>query len=243
MITYIAKRLLNAYTALPLLMCFVLASFHSFARSNEAARATFLSGEDMFKGVFFLEGRYAQMLPETQSLQAAFVNQTQSSSQKAAVAQVRQAVMAHIAAAQPGYFAHFKSALKSGDHLRVSAALSEGQKLVSKAVDELYQLDKTQLNKLQAQAQAEAARQGGKLDAQAVEKLVGQMQKTTAPDPNNGTCAVVAVVVLVVALAAVYVWVSVTAVAEEMVAYKQGGHSLLHEQLVATICQIAPQIA
>ncbi|WP_460936050.1 hypothetical protein, partial [Spirosoma humi] len=67
MVTFIRKSLLNAYTALPLLICFVLASFNSFANTNKATRTTFLSGQELFEGVFFLEGAYAQMLPETQS--------------------------------------------------------------------------------------------------------------------------------------------------------------------------------
>ena len=240
MITRIHKSLLNAYTALPLLICFVLASFHSFARSNEATRATFLSGQELFQGVFFLEGAYARMLPETEAFQTAYLNQTQTQTQRAAVSQVRQAVMAHIQTAQPGYFTHFKAALKSGDHLRVSTALAEGQTLVGQALDALYKLDKTQLAQLEAKAQAAA--QGGKLDPQAIEKLVSQMQKGKAVDANNGTCAVVAVVVLVVAVAAV--WVVIALAADEQLSVNdRNGKSLMHEQLVASICNVAPQIA
>ncbi|AQG80669.1 hypothetical protein [Spirosoma montaniterrae] len=241
MITSIRKSFLNAYTALPLLICFVLASFHSFALNNKATRATFLSGQELFAGVFFLEGRYAQMLPETQSFQTAYLNQQQSSDQKAAVAQVRQAVLAQIESARPGYFAHFKSAMKSGDHLRVSAALAEGQALVGQALDVLYELDKAELGRLQAKAQAEAARQGGKLDAQAIEKLVADMQKGKAVDANSGTCAVIAVVVLVVAVAAV--WVAIAVSENEVLSDNRNTKSLMHEQLVASICEVAPSIA
>ncbi|AKD55841.1 hypothetical protein [Spirosoma radiotolerans] len=241
MVTFIRKSLLNAYTALPLLICFVLASVNSFANTNKATRTAFLSGEELFQGVFFLEGAYAQMLPETQSLQTAYLNHNQSAAQKAAVSEVRQAVLAQIASAHPGYFAQFKSAMKSGDHLRVSGALAQGQQLVAQALDGLYKLDKAELAQWQAKAQAASAGQGGKLDGQAIEKLVAQMQKGKAVDANNGTCAVVAVVVLVVAVAAV--WVAIALAAEEMISDNRNTKSLLHEQLVASICEVAPQIA
>lgn len=239
MVTFIRKSLLNAYTALPLLICFVLASVNSFANSNKATRTTFLSGEELFQGVFFLEGTYAQMLPETQSLQTAYLNQSQSMAQKAAVSEVRQAVLTQIASAHPGYFAQFKSALKSGDHLRVSGALAQGQQLVAQALDGLYKLDKAELNQWQARAQAAAAGQGGKLDAQAIEKLVGQMQKGKAVDANNGTCLVTVLAV------AIILWVVVVVAVEEEISTNgpANGHSLMHEQLVASICSIATQIA
>ncbi|AKD55839.1 hypothetical protein [Spirosoma radiotolerans] len=238
MVTFIRKSLLNAYTALPLLICFVLASVNSFANTNKATRTAFLSGEELFQGVFFLEGAYAQMLPETQSLQTAYLNHNQSAAQKAAVSEVRQAVLAQIASAHPGYFAQFKSAMKSGDHLRVSGALAQGQQLVAQALDGLYKLDKAELAQWQAKAQAASAGQGGKLDGQAIEKLVAQMQKGKAVDANKGTC-----LVTVLAVAIVLWVVVVVAVEEEISVNGANSHSLMHEQLVASICTIAPQIA
>lgn len=243
MITFIRKSLLNAYSALPLLICFVLASFSSFATENTRTRATFLSGEEMFRGVFFLEGQYAQMLPEAQSLKMAYANKAQSASQQALVAQVRQAVLADIKATHPGYFAQFKSVLKSGDLMRVSQTLTQSEKILTQSLERVYHLDKGELAKLQAQAQAEAARQGGKLDAQALEKLVAQMQKGKPIDANNGTC--VLVVLLLVAAAAVFVWVAITVpkeVQEITMAQRNNGQSLFHEQIVASICAVAPLI-
>ncbi|UFH55069.1 hypothetical protein [Spirosoma sp. KNUC1025] len=227
-----------------MLVCFLLASWSSFAGQTNHTRLTFLSGKDMFKGVFFLEGQYAQMLPETQSLKTAFLNQNLSGQQRTAVAQVRESLLASIESAHPGYFAQFKSALKSGDAVRVSQALAEGEGLVAQALDKLYQLDKAQLGKLQAQAQGLAAGQGGKLDAQAMEKLVSQLQKGEMREAGVGACAVIAVVVLAVCVAAVLVVVAV-GVAEELSAdnHKPGSHSLYQEQLVASICQTAPLIA
>ncbi|UFH55072.1 hypothetical protein [Spirosoma sp. KNUC1025] len=237
MITFIRKYLLNAYVALPMLMCFLLTSWTSFAHQNTRTHMTFLTGEDMFKGVFFLEGQYAQMLPEAQSLRTAYLNQSQNTAQKAVITQVRQMVMASIELAHPGYYAQFKSALKSGDAVRINQALTGGEALIAQAMDNLYHLDKDQLTKLQADAQAEAARQGGKLDAQALEKLVSQMQKGKALDVNNGTCLVTIIAV------AVLIWVVIALAAEEVVVGNDNGHSLLREQVVASICDVAPSIA
>ncbi|WP_460934282.1 hypothetical protein, partial [Spirosoma humi] len=107
------------------------------------------------------------------------------------------------------------------------------------ALDGLYKLDKAELGQWQAKAQAAAAGQGGKLDAQTIEKLVGQMQKGKAVDANNGTCLVTIVAV------AIILWVVVVVAVEEEISVNgaSNGHSLMHEQLVASICAVAPQIA
>jgi hypothetical protein len=184
------------------------------------------------------------MLPETQSVKTTYLNQHLSAQQRTAVAQVRESLLSSIESAHPGYFAAFKSALKSGDAVRVSQALAQGEGLVGEALHRLYHLDKAELSRMQEQAQSLAARQGGKLDAKAIEKLVGQMQKGEARDVSAGACAVIAVVALAVFVAAVLVVVVVGAV-EELSAdnHKAGSHSLFQEQLVASICLVAPSIA
>lgn len=70
MITFIRNYLLNAYTALPLLVCLLVASWSTQAKPLTAKHR--YSGEEMFRGLFFVEGRYAEAIPELQSLQLSY---------------------------------------------------------------------------------------------------------------------------------------------------------------------------
>ena len=59
---FIRKYLMNGYVSIPLMLCFILASWGSIA--NNKKLTYHLTGEEMFKGIFFMEGKYAERSEE-----------------------------------------------------------------------------------------------------------------------------------------------------------------------------------
>lgn len=133
MITFIRTYLLNAYTALPLLVCLLVASWSTQAKPLAANHR--YSGEEMFRGLFFLEGRYAETIPELQSLQLSYSKKLAKPADVKAVSQLRSQVIHYIQIQQPRYFDNLQVAFESGNPSKVQTALESGQAITAKAVE------------------------------------------------------------------------------------------------------------
>ncbi|WP_266364734.1 hypothetical protein [Tellurirhabdus rosea] len=233
MITFIRNRLLNAYTALPLLMCLLLTTWSAQARPLTTKHR--YSGEEMFRGLFFLEGRYAQALPELQSLSLSYSNKMAKAADKATVDRQRHQILAAIRAERPAFFDEFRRALESGNHLKIQAALRDGRQQMTGAVERLYKVDASQLARLQAQT-AQLAK-AGKLDQKAIDKLAKDLKgKSDETKPDNGTCVVLLLpmactIILLCAVVTMYV-----ATSEDVLT---ADSRLMTEQLVASISRLA----
>ncbi|UFH55070.1 hypothetical protein [Spirosoma sp. KNUC1025] len=234
MTIFIRKYLLNAYTALPLLFCLLFTTWSSYASPLTGRANSGFSGEDMFRGLFFLEGQYAKAIPELQSLRMSYSQQLVKPAHQAVLNQMRTEMIQAIKAQQPHYFDQFRAALESGNFVKVQAALNEGKTLATKTVERLYNLDSHQLEQLQNQASKLA--QTGKLTKETLDQMAKSMNRNQyATRQDNGTCVVIYVYNICTLIALCLVAV-VLPTSEEMV---QNNSSLLSDQLVASICRLA----
>ena len=135
MITFIRNYLLNAYTALPLLVCLLVASWSTQAKPLTAKHR--YSGEEMFRGLFFVEGRYAEAIPELQSLQLSYSKKIAKPADVKVVSQFRSQIIHYVQAQQPRYFDNLQMAFESGNPTKVQAALESGRAITAKAIEHL----------------------------------------------------------------------------------------------------------
>ncbi|AQG80671.1 hypothetical protein [Spirosoma montaniterrae] len=238
MTTFIRQYLLNAYTALPLLVCLLVASWAAQARPLGVSHR--YSGEEMFRGLFFLEGRYAEAIPELKSVSMTYSYKLAKVSSKDAIHKTRNQLVATIRAEQPMFFDNFQKAMESGNHLRVESTLRAARKVVEATAERLYKLDMQQIEKLQRQTLKLADE--GKLTRDVVEQMAKNLQKEQYQTrQGNGTCIVLPlppVIDLACSLIVIlYCPVVVYVVAVEQTV--QADSRLLTEQLVASICQIS----
>lgn len=234
MITFIRKSLLNAYTALPLLVCLLVVTWTSQAKPLTVNHH--YSGEEMFRGLFFLEGSYAEHLPELKSLSLNYSYKLAKSADKAMVNKTRDQIIAAIRTTHPAYFDNLRTALESGNHMKVELALRTGHNVLTKAAEKLYKLNARQLAKLQKQAANLSAE--GKLNQQVVEDMAKDLQKNQFHiQRDSGTCVLLPTGVVCVLIVCLYCPIVVYVVAVEEMAHADS--KLMTEQLVASICQLS----
>ncbi|GAB3802545.1 hypothetical protein GCM10028819_31520 [Spirosoma humi] len=150
MITFIRNYLLNAYTVFPLLVCLLVASWSTHAKPLTVNHR--YSGEEMFRGLFFGEGRYAEAIPELQSLQMSYSKKLAKPADVKVVNQLRSQVVHYIQAQQPRFFDNLQVAFESGNPTKVQTALESGRAITAKAVEHIMK-DK---NKTQFEIRREA---------------------------------------------------------------------------------------
>ena len=122
---------------------------------DDVARSESLSrydGEDLFVGIFFMDGPVAKRLPELvqdirvqggepeddeelERLRSQFPPPTEvAGEQREEIDRFEQRVLALVRAADPTFFARFAEDIQSGDHFRVDAALTEGSEVLEAAL-------------------------------------------------------------------------------------------------------------
>jgi SdpC family antimicrobial peptide len=129
--------------------CAVEGADDEVSRSESLAR---FSGQDLFVGIFFMDGPVAQRLPELvedirvqggapeddaelEKLRSQFPPPTEvEGERRAEIDRFEQRVLALVEAADPTFFARFAEDLQSGDHFRVDAALTEGSEVLEAAL-------------------------------------------------------------------------------------------------------------
>ena len=230
---FIRKYLMNGYVSIPLMLCFILASWGSIA--NNKKLTYHLTGEEMFRGVFFVEGQYAEMIPELKAAKAAYLSDQLSVKEYAALASVRTQIIESIKADNPAYFDEFKFALQTASPETIKEKIVEAQTLLTNKALELSNISKSDLKEDVKATEAFLEKQGNNVDKNALKKFMGQMAKDNNLQANNGTglCIFLFLFLFVVL---------VIGVAEDMVASSKNSSSLMIEQVVGSICSIAPQV-
>lgn len=94
--------------------------FHALAGSRTAKAYT---GEEIFSGIFFGQGEVDKLFPEIWEQQQAALKANDREYEK-----IRNEVISEIKTNKPGFFKEFGVEMRSGDHLRVQAALETGEK-------------------------------------------------------------------------------------------------------------------
>lgn len=117
------------------IICFaILFSNLNFVRGLPDLKAGVdFTGEEMFRGVFFSSGRYADLIPELKEFK--LTNFTSDKALLAKSAATENEVVNKISTASPEYFNNFKQALLSRNHVTIQNALIGGKGLVVSAFE------------------------------------------------------------------------------------------------------------
>ncbi|MDJ1473277.1 hypothetical protein QNI19_32795 [Cytophagaceae bacterium DM2B3-1] len=128
MINFIHKYVLKSYVIFPLLSIFIFASC-STSNAEEISRD--YSGEELFKGIFFLQGDSASQLeslqPQLAKRKAMYA--TYPEMQKA-YAEFSDEIISQIKKIEPSYFKQFKAQIQTKNLYKIQLALTNGAKMI-----------------------------------------------------------------------------------------------------------------
>lgn len=115
------------------------------------------SGEELFRGIFFLEGEVANKIPEIRNLKKISGFNKISDYKKDLLEKTRSRIVSEIKKDHPDFFPNFAKTLQSGDRVKIQQTLIEVDKLVfqqfSKKEDALSNIYKNfQTQELQTKA-------------------------------------------------------------------------------------------
>ncbi|HEX2204495.1 MAG TPA: hypothetical protein VHG91_14385 [Longimicrobium sp.] len=99
------------------------------APTESVAEVARYDGETLLRGIFFGQGPVAGLLPELWEGRSV-EERAQTPERAAQVRKLQDAVVARIAKEDPSFFGRFESAVRSGDHLAIEAALQDAAKRV-----------------------------------------------------------------------------------------------------------------
>ena len=228
---FIRKYLMNGYVSIPLMLCFILASWGSIA--NNKKLTYHLTGEEMFRGVFFVEGQYAEMIPELKAAKTAYFADQLTTKENVALSAVRTQIIESIKADNPSYFDEFKFALQTASPEVVKEKIIEAQALLTEKAMSISKISKSELKQDVKATEAFLAKQGNNVDKNALKKLLNQMAKDNSSQAIAGTGACILILVFILLI------IVVVAFAEEMAA---NSSNLMLEQVAGSICTAAPSV-
>lgn len=232
---FIRKYLMNGYVSIPLMLCFILTTWSSIASNKKLTYH--LSGEEMFKGVFFMEGKYAELIPELKATKLTYFSEQLSAEENASMQAVRNQLIESIKADNPQFFNDFKAILQTGNPSSVKEELKKAQELLTEKALELSKMSEADLQK-DTKAMSEFLKNHSNTkDKNALKKFVNNLDKDNASTDHSGRLLVILLVIAAVA-AVVWAWVKVYDAAAEEVSTSK----LMFEQVVGSICDVAPQV-
>jgi SdpC family antimicrobial peptide len=218
------------------MLCFVLASWGSIANNNKLTYH--LTGEEMFRGVFFVEGQYAELIPELKAAQTAYLSDELTPQENAALTAVRNQLVDAIKADNPAYFDDFKFALQTASPEVVKEKIIEAQKLLADKAIELSNISKAELKEDIKATEAFMAKQGNSVDKNAMKKFMSEMAKsnTAQANTNSAMCIAIALILLLIV-----VKVAVIPYTDEEAVVSKSSNFML-EQIVGSVCSVANQV-
>lgn len=89
------------------------------------------SGEDMFRAVFFGEGRAASVIPELQGM--SIDNFTNSKKEITDTRQMQDQLVSNVNQTNPRLFGEFEEVMTSGNHVSIKNKLNEAKSILNKA--------------------------------------------------------------------------------------------------------------
>jgi SdpC family antimicrobial peptide len=127
------------YMMPPLFGLLILISCHRQEISRTASHPNW-SGQQLFKGLFLMDGPVADRIHTYTTLQQKYRFDQQPELKQKLARMGDQFVMA-IDKGYPVFFADFQRAIQSGDHLQVEAAMTQGNKMLQYAIQQDPQLN------------------------------------------------------------------------------------------------------
>lgn len=109
----------------------------TFAKASTSTNYNAVSGEELFKGIFFGQGQVTQAIPELANVfnQAGQMSAEEQSEFNA----IMNETVAMIQNEKPQFFGNFKSGIQSGDHFEIDATMQDAAKVLAKSVCRVQQ--------------------------------------------------------------------------------------------------------
>ena len=124
---------------------------------SSAPKNRSFTGEEMYRGIFFAEGEFARLIPEMQSLKAAYALAPASNGQ---AEDVRRQLINHLKQTDGAFFIKFKAALMSQDVLCVQRQLQTASERTARSLDKLYNSPANQTSDYQLKKRVMESGQG-----------------------------------------------------------------------------------
>ena len=225
------KHLMNACTSMTMLVCLFFATWNSFG-SDKISKDNF-SGEEMFRGIFFVEGNYANLIPELKTTQTTYLFQHLSSAEKHSLSSVKNQIINQIKAENPSYFDNFKESLNTSNPIVVKEKLLEAKTLLTEKALELSKINQHDLKLASSILSKDNSSIIGK---KTYEKVIAQFSNGNNVKSNNSRNGLV-LAISVLAVYQVLTWWAVTTGGEELAINPLNSSNLMFEQIIASICK------
>ncbi len=121
-----------------LLLVFVLTNCSEQEQLKPIALQRVYSGEELFKGIMFLENDMLDHLPETKKMFPNFNQLINAQQDKKVFAEMKSIIIEKIKQENPGFFNKFQENIQSGNHFLVTQALNDGAKALVNALKSEY---------------------------------------------------------------------------------------------------------
>ena len=197
-----------------------------------------ISGEEMFRGVFFAEGQFADLIPELKATQTMYSSNQLLVDEKKALTVARTQIIASIKASNPHYFDDFKASIQTANPILIKEKLTEGQRIVTKNASRLSNLKDTDLKLLKSFL----SKEGKSVNKKALSEFMKKMSKDGSSNAraNNGTGNCVAL--LLIDSPVLFPFLVYIIANDEIASSSNNFSKLMLEQVVCSICTIVPQV-
>ena len=127
---YIAKP-----TALFLIVALLLWSCKSKdSKPDQPEGKASYSGEELFRGIMFADGKVAETLPEIKKVQELVGMQSMKENQKKAVKTLQDSIVFRINKIDPDYFKSFQYNISSGNHVVITSAIRNASSVINNII-------------------------------------------------------------------------------------------------------------
>jgi SdpC family antimicrobial peptide len=157
-----------------------------------------ISGEEYFKGVYFLEGKVADKIDMFSTMKQKYVLDNDPDVREETL-KLSAEIMDIIRNENATFFTTFAADMESNDHLRIGKSLRNGSELIKKSIVNLFQNNKEYREALEISKQIDMSKaigQDGLIDQQKLEKLYAEflVASNTPALGSRKTCIAVNIV-------------------------------------------------
>lgn len=225
--TFIRKHLMNAYTSIPMLVCLLFATWSSYGK--RPVNAVNFSGEEMFRGLFFIEGKYAEAIPELKSMGVSYLFSEMNSVEKSQIEDFRNQILNSIQNDNPQFFNHFKDVILTENPTEIKEEMSKIHDLINIKIQETLRISKADFVSIQQKFSKTVKANINKIDR----KFIKNFEKDLAIKSLDQQMLLMPICMILMCDPPIVI-------VQESVAGKKS--DLLTEQIVASVCEVSGQI-
>jgi SdpC family antimicrobial peptide len=225
--TFIRKHLMNAYTSIPMLVCLLFATWNSYGK--RPANAVNFSGEEMFRGLFFIEGKYAEAIPELKSMGVTYLFDEMSLKERNEVEKFRNQILNSIQNDNPQFFNHFKDVILTEDPTKIKEELSKTHDLINQKIQKFLNISEAEFVSIQQKFTKSVNATIHKID----KKFIKDFEKELAIKSLDQQMLLMPICIIMMCDPPIVI-------VQDSVAGKKS--DLLTEQIVASVCAVSDMI-